>query len=249
MNILIIEDSNTVAHIISSVLSTYDYRCTIIDPRSIYTELSQKRKYSIFIINTSLKKMQTPILLRTIKNRDSNAYVIGISTKGTWKENVAFLNSGGDDVLDYPFPIQELAARVQSVLRRPRGNNGGVLRHGDIEVDTNIRSASIGEKELPLRKKEFSLLEYLVRNKGRVVSRAELLDHVWDYRRSTISNTVDVHVKRLRDKIDKKNLIETVHGFGYTIRDKKRSLKHHRHYKMNKGIVSFNLEYAWLYRI
>lgn len=220
MNILIIEESQTVAHIISSVLSTYDYRCSIIEPSEITKHLISSKRFPIFIINTSLKNNQSLALLRLIKSGISDAYIIGISTKSTWKENVAFLNGGADDVLDYPFPIQELVARVQSILRRPRGNNGGILRYKDLEIDTNSREAFVGEKELGLRKKEFSLLEYLVRNKGRVVSREELLDHVWDYRRSTMSNTVDVHVKRLRDKIEKKGFIETVHGFGYTIKGK-----------------------------
>jgi DNA-binding response OmpR family regulator len=88
-----------------------------------------------------------------------------------------------------------------------------------------LLTISKNKKEIPLRRREFALLEYMVRNKNRTISRAELLDHVWDYRRATGSNTVDVHIKRLRDKLMDKDIIETVHGFGYTVKEKKKEPK------------------------
>jgi len=94
---------------------------------------------------------------------------------------------------------------------------------GDVLLDTNNKTVSTKNSDIDLRKKEYQLLEYLVRNKNRTISRCELLDHVWDYRSYTGSNTIDVHIKRLRDKLPRKSLIETVHGQGYRIKDFKAS--------------------------
>jgi len=117
--------------------------------------------------------------------------------------------------------MQELLARIQSILRRPNNYVDSKIYIGDVLLDTQNKSISINNREVELRKKEYELLEYLVKNRNRTVSRCELLDHVWDYRSYTGSNTVDVHIKRIRDKISNKSLIETVHGQGYRVKERK----------------------------
>jgi DNA-binding response OmpR family regulator len=221
MNILIIEDSKSVAHIIDAVLMSNGFMTKIIRSKDFKLELFKNNLFEIVICNTGTEQESVNIL-KEIRAENNKILLMGISTKSTWKDKVAFLNNGGDDVLDYPFPMQELLARISSLLRRPKVSSGGIMRMADIEVDTDGKHVSIGKKELPLRRREYTLLEYMIRNKNRTISRSELLDHVWDYRRSTGSNTVDVHVKRLRDKIKDRDLIETVHGFGYMIRDRGR---------------------------
>ena len=141
--------------------------------------------------------------------------MLGVCNKGNWTEKVQFLNKGGDDVLTYPFPMQELLARIQTIMRRPSGYMDKNLYLGKYILDVDNRTIYEGNSEISVRKKEYDLLEYLVRNKDRVISRCELLDHVWDYREYVGSNTIDVHIKRLRDKLHDKNIIETVHGIGY----------------------------------
>jgi DNA-binding response OmpR family regulator len=225
MNVLVIEEARSVAQIIASILGAYDYRVSIAQPSQIYGEDFVTSNFEAVVMSTNLSKGRSITLLKTIRNRFPSIYVLGIATKATWKEKVEFLNAGADDVLDYPFPMQELLARIQSLLRRPKNNTGGILRFKNIEIDTDMKEVSVKNRAVPLRRREYSLLEYMVKNKGRTIGRAELLDHVWDYRRSTGSNTVDVHVKRLRDKLRDRKIIETVHGFGYTIREEEKEKK------------------------
>lgn len=217
MNILIIEDSKSVAHLLSSILNASKNITKTISSMDFSNRLLKDNLFEIVIINTAVV-YGIAKLLKEIRRETITPFILGISTKSTWKEKVNFLNMGGDDVLDYPFPIQELEARINSLLRRPKENTQGVIKLDDIEINTQLKQVTIGNKEVPLRRREFSLLEYMARNKDRTISRSELLDHVWDYRRSTGSNTVDVHIKRLRDKLMDKDIIETVHGFGYTVK-------------------------------
>jgi DNA-binding response OmpR family regulator len=219
MNVLVIEETRSVAQIISSILGAYDYRVSVADPVLIDNACLTSHSFEAVVMGVSISKNRSLTILRQIRQRRPDVYILGVATKSTWKEKVAFLNAGADDVLDYPFPMQELLARIQSLLRRPKSNTGGILRLKNIEIDTDMKEVYVNNQDVPLRRREYSLLEYMVRNKGRTISRAELLDHVWDYRRSTGSNTVDVHVKRLRDKLKDRDIIETVHGFGYTIRE------------------------------
>jgi DNA-binding response OmpR family regulator len=220
MNILIIEDSSSVSHIISSILRSREYIVKESTSNQFEERDIKSGVFELAIINTSLDR-STQELLKRIRTISKKMLLLGVSTKSTWKEKVEFLNCGGDDVLDYPFPMQELLARISSLQRRPKESNEGMLKFKDLEINSEAKNVTKSKKEIPLRRREFTLLEYMVRNKNRTVSRAELLDHVWDYRRATGSNTVDVHVKRLRDKLMDRDLIETVHGFGYTIKDKK----------------------------
>jgi DNA-binding response OmpR family regulator len=110
-------------------------------------------------------------------------------------------------------------------MRRPRSYIDKNIYIGDFLLDLDNRSVYKDDKDIEIRKKEYDLFEYLVRNKGRVVSRCELLDHVWDYREYIGSNTVDVHINRLRDKLEDRNLIETVHGVGYQVKDLEKDSK------------------------
>ncbi len=220
MNILIIEDYKSVAHILASILSANDYNCASITSSDVNDNVLKSPRFRVYILNLKLKRKSSLELVLRLKNLNPFAYIIGVSTKSSWKEKVEFLNHGGDDVLDYPFPMQELPARIRALQRRPKGDRSDVLRVRDFEIDTNTKEVAKGRRGINLRRREYTLLEYLVRNKGRIVGREELLEQVWDYRRITGSNTVDVHVKRLRDKLDDKSLIETVHGFGYIVKDK-----------------------------
>jgi len=220
MNCLIIEDSKTVAHIIRSTLSAYGYKATNNTSDEIADVSIKEGVYEVILVNTNLKKGNSIKVLKKVRSFSSSILIIGISDRGTWQERVEFLNLGADDVITYPFPVQELLARIQALLRRPKLSNGGRLYVGKVEIDTDLKSATKDTKDLCLRKKEYKLLEYMARNKNRTLTRAELIDHVWDYRKFTGSNTVDVHVKRLRDKLGDKSLIKTIHGFGYRIADK-----------------------------
>lgn len=224
MNILIIEDSKSVAHILNSILTTKGYITKSIGSDQINNRILKDNVFDLIILNTACN-INSISIIKEIRANIKNIFIIGLSTKSTWKEKVVFLNNGGDDVIDYPFPIDELEARIKALFRRPKENTNGVIKVKGVSIDSEGKQVRVSNKDIVLRRREFALLEYMARNKNRTISRAELLDHVWDYRRATGSNTVDVHVKRLRDKIMDKDLIETVHGFGYTIRDNKEEPK------------------------
>ena len=225
MNILIIEKSKTISHILKNTLVAYGYNITEDNADFGSENLVDRGLFEILIIDTNLNGKYTTVdILKKIKGKKNiKTKILGICSIGIWKDKVNFLNSGGDDVLSYPFPVQELIARIQSLLRRPNSYVDNRMYIGDILLDTTNKTVSVKNSDIDLRKKEYQLLEYLVRNRNRTVSRCELLDHVWDYRSYTGSNTIDVHVKRLRDKIPYKGLIETVHGQGYRVKDSKAS--------------------------
>jgi len=225
MNILIIEKSKTISHILKNTLVAYGYNITEDSADFGSENLVDRGLFEILIIDTNLNgKYTTENILKKLKEKKNiKTKILGICSIGIWKDKVNFLNSGGDDVLSYPFPVQELIARIQSLLRRPNSYVDSRMYIGDILLDTTNKTVSVKNSDIDLRKKEYQLLEYLVRNRNRTVSRCELLDHVWDYRSYTGSNTIDVHVKRLRDKIPCKGLIETVHGQGYRVKDSKAS--------------------------
>jgi DNA-binding response OmpR family regulator len=225
MNILIIENSSTLSQLISKSLDAYGYKVTLDNKDFTNKHLVDKNIFDLFIMNTNLDKGVTKKLLKYVIGKSKGSKVLGICNKGSWVEKVDFLNNGGDDVLTYPFPVQELLARIQSLMRRPRSYIDKNIYIGDFLLDLDNRSVYKDDKDIEIRKKEYDLFEYLVRNKGRVVSRCELLDHVWDYREYIGSNTVDVHIKRLRDKLEDKNLIETVHGVGYQVKDLEKDSK------------------------
>jgi DNA-binding response OmpR family regulator len=224
MNILIIEKSKTISYILKNTLIAYSYNVSEDNSEFNSENLVKRKIFEVIILDTNLiGKFSTIDILKRIKGlKNSDCKILGICSTGNWKDKVNFLNNGGDDVLSYPFPIQELIARIQSLLRRPINYIDSRMYIGEVVVDTRNKSVSVENRDVDLRKKEYELLEYLMRNRNRTVSRCELLDHVWDYRSYTGSNTVDVHIKRIRDKILKKGIIETVHGQGYRIKDRKR---------------------------
>ena len=221
MNILIIDNSNSLSHIIKKTLEAYDYNVAIDNDSFKQKYLVEEEKFSVIILNASLPKGSSFSILKDIKDVSPNTKILGICKRDGWKNKVVFLKEGADDVLTYPFPMQELLARIQSLIRRPNSYTTNKLYVRDIEVDTDMKIATKSKRDINLRKQEYSVFEYLLRNKNRTVTRYELMDHVWDYRKLNNSNTIDVHIKRIRDKIEDRGLIQTVHGVGYKIVDKK----------------------------
>ena len=220
MNILIIENSSTLSQIMEKTLDSYGYKVTL-DNENFGSKVYVKDGiFEFVILNTKLSGNRSEEILSYIIKHCPKTKVLGVCNNGGWPEKVNFLNHGGDDVLTYPFPMQELLARIQSVSRRPKSYVDSSLYLGNLVLDTNSKSIQKGNEDIEVRNKEYDLFEYLVRNKDRPISRCELLDHVWDYREYIGSNTIDVHINRLRKKLEDNNIIETVHGIGYVVRDR-----------------------------
>lgn len=221
MNILIIENSITLSQLITRTLEAYEYKVTVDNDNFENKKLIGKDIFDFVILNTNLGNDKTAKILDYIIKKKSNIKILGVCNKGNWTEKVQFLNKGGDDVLTYPFPMQELLARIQSLLRRPVSYVDKNIYIGNYILDVDNKCVYKDNSELDIRRKEYDLFEYLVRNKDRAISRCELLDHVWDYREYIGSNTIDVHIRRLRSKLKDSSMIETIHGIGYKVKNKK----------------------------
>lgn len=157
-----------------------------------------------------------------LRAKGNQTPIIMLTAKGQIRDRVTGLNAGADDYLVKPFSFEELLARVRALLRRPQDNIGNILRVGNLELDTITFEVKRGGQKIDLTQTEFSLLEYLMRNYGRVLSKTNIMNNVWDFEADILPNTVEAYVGYLRNKIDKafpdeQPLIQTVRGFGYKI--------------------------------
>lgn len=235
MNVLIIEDSDIISSFILKTLTAYGYNAHPVKSTDDLLKILESKRFDIVIVGSKLSFYKGSSVCKPIREKFPHLYIIGVISRGPWKDKVEMLQDGADDCISFPFPGQELLARIQSLLRRPRHAETQVLRCGNIELDPTLSEVSYKQKTIPVTKREFQLLDYMVRNRDRAIARAELLDHVWDYRKVMTSNTVDVHIQKIRNKFRKTytnedNLtpislknnpteIKTVHGVGYKLEE------------------------------
>ncbi len=217
MQTLLVEDSKLIAEALEISLNNYGYSTQTKTAEMFLKSNYYTKDFDILILNIDIN---LPLKrLERFRTESPELCLVGLNTSNNWTRKLLLLKNGFDDVLDYPFPSQEIIIRIQNILRRPKNTGSFLLTSKDLQIDTQAKRVMHNRSEIQLRKKEFCLLEYLIRNKNRTVSRNELLDHVWDYTKINNSNTVDVHIKRLRDKIRDRNIIQTVHGFGYRLKE------------------------------
>ena len=180
-------------------------------------------EYDVLIIDRMLPKLDGLALIGGLRAKGVETPVLILSALGQVDDRIKGLRAGGDDYLPKPYSFAELLARVE-VLSRRRGGRGEetVLRVGDLVLDRMSREVKRGEEDVSLQPREFRLLEYLMKHAGQVVTRTMLLENVWDYHFDPQTNVIDVHISRLRSKIDKgfsQPLLHTIRGAGYMIRD------------------------------
>ncbi len=183
-------------------------------------ELAQAYDYDLVILDLMLPRKGGMEVLQTLKSRGLRSAILVLTARDGVSDKVKALDSGGDDYLTKPFSIEEFLARVRALLRRGRPQSGAVLRVGDLCLDPASRTVSRQGRKIDLTNKEFALLEYLMRNAGRVVTRTMIAEHVWNIDFDTGTNVIDVYITYLRNKVDKgqsSRLIRTVRGIGYTI--------------------------------
>ena len=182
--------------------------------------------YDVLIVDRMLPELDGLGLVRTLRATDNRTPVLFLSALGQVEDRVKGLRSGGDDYLAKPYAFSELLARVESLGRRKQSQSGGAgpetaLRYEDLSLDLLSRRVERAGRELDLQPREFKLLEVLMRHAGQVMTRTMLLEKVWDYRFDPQTNVIDVHISRLRQKVDKDfpyPLIHTVRGAGYSLR-------------------------------
>jgi len=201
MNVLILDDSRTIPSLIERTISAYGYiPHTITSNHNIKSYLAGF-PIALVIINTSLMHADSMEICSHIRKNYPKIIIMGVQTRGTWEDRVKLLQQGADDCITFPFPTQELIARILALRRRPKKSRDTTISCGKIVMKPSQRRAYYDENPIPLTRKEYHLLEYLMMNNERVVSRSELLDHVWDYKQIINSNTVDVHIQKIRRKI------------------------------------------------
>ena len=184
--------------------------------------LAREKVHDVLIVDRMLPRLDGLTMIQTLRAEGVTAPVLILSALGDVDERVKGLRAGGDDYLAQPYAFTELLARVETLARRRAAEPQPTrLRTGDLEIDLLARTAQRAGKPILLQPREFKLLEYLMRNAGNVVTRTMLLENVWDYHFDPQTNVIDVHISRLRSKIDKgfgEPLLHTVRGAGYTIR-------------------------------
>ena len=223
MRVLLVEDEKGIANFIIKGLKTERFVVDWTVKSSEALLWGKVNDYDLAIMDIQIEGAQTGLqICRAVRERGKQYPIIVLSVTHDTAIKIEALNSGADDYLTKPFSLAELMARVRALLRREKVVIGPVLRVGDLELDINAHSVRRASHHLTLNRKEFSLLEYLMRNRGAILTRNMILEHVWEMTTDPFTNTVDVHIRYLRRKIDKgfKNkLIKTVHGHGYKIEE------------------------------
>ena len=217
MRILIVDDDIDLANAVQAALrKVYSVDVAFTATDGLYR--TQINAYDAVILDVNLPDMSGQNVCATLRSQGIVVPILMLTGVSDTIDKVAALDAGADDYLTKPFDLEELQARIRALLRRPPQVTSNILALEDLLLDTTHRTVNRGGEQVTLRKKEFELLEYLVRNKNRAVTRAMILEHVWDESADPYSNTVDVHIKYIRDHIDKKfptKLIHTVSGVGY----------------------------------
>ncbi|NLP17181.1 MAG: response regulator transcription factor [Clostridiales bacterium] len=222
--ILIIEDELKIARFLELELKHEGYEVLIAGEGRQGLEKALKENVDLVILDIMLPGINGIEVCRRIR-LESQVPIIMLTAKDDVSDKVAGLDTGADDYMTKPFAIEELLARIRVALNRKKNQKEPKLENleiGKLKLNLASRSAYYGEDELTLTKKEYELLEYMIRNKNIVLSREQLLNHVWDYEYFGDTNVVDVYIRYLRQKIDEKygvHLISTVRGVGYIIKD------------------------------
>lgn len=224
MRLLVVEDDAAIREFLDRSLTEAGYRVDAAQNAGEAERHAVEGIHDALIVDLNLPDMDGLDLIARLRAQGNSAPVLILSARRSVDERVRGLEQGGDDYLTKPFALAELLARLRNLLRRsgPSGAETTRLRVADLELDLVGREARRGGELLQLTPQEFSLLEYLCRNAGRVVTRTMILDHVWRMRIDTATNVVDVHIYRLRSKVDadgKRAIIHTIRGVGYVLKD------------------------------
>lgn len=222
MRILLIEDEHKLATAIKRALELQKYAVdAVFDGEEGFDLAVGEENYDLVISDIMLPGMDGIALCKRIRAEGIHTPILLLTAKGQVEDKVQGLDGGADDFMVKPFSFDELFARVRALVRRPKGERDPVLRVADLTLDPISFKVQRAGRDIHLSSREFSLLEYLMRNPDKVVSKTNIISHVWNYEADILPGTVEVHMKHLRDKVDapfNRKLIHTVRGFGYEMR-------------------------------
>jgi two-component system, OmpR family, copper resistance phosphate regulon response regulator CusR len=221
MRLLVVEDEKKVANFVRKGLEEEGYAVDVAADGENGLELALDQVHDLIILDIHLPRMNGLRVLQELRRKKVPTPVLLLTVRATIEDKVLGLDAGADDYLTKPFAFQELVARVRALLRRRVETEPPVLQIADLVLDPARRTVSRGGDKIELTAKEYSLLDYLIRNPGRVLTRTLIAEHVWDYDFDASTNVIDVYVNYLRRKIDagrEPKLIHTVRGVGYMLK-------------------------------
>jgi two-component system copper resistance phosphate regulon response regulator CusR len=221
VKVLVVEDDLTVGRFVKRGLEEQRMNVDLVDDGPQGLERASRGEYDVIVLDLRLPGMNGVEVLRTLRDRGIDTPVLVLTAQDAVDSKVQALRTGADDYVTKPFSFEELLARVEALGRRPREIVSPTFRIGDLSVDTASREVKRGEDVVDLTPKEYAVLEYLVRNEGRVLSRTLITEYAWGYNFDPGTNVVDVVINRLRKKIGQRDanpLIHTVRGVGYVMR-------------------------------
>ena len=222
MRILIVEDDHKIANAVKKGLEQESYAVDVEFNGKAGMGAAIDTSYDLIILDRMLPETDGITICTALRERGKSVPIIMLTAKGEIRDRIEGLNAGADDYLPKPFAFEELLARVRALLRRPKNLKDDKLVHGDLSFDRQTFEVKRANKQIQLSSKEFALLEYLMRNPGRILTKDNIIEHVWDYDADVLPNTVEVYIGYLRQKIDKPfqnhlPLIHTIRGFGYKL--------------------------------
>ncbi|MBV9865382.1 MAG: response regulator transcription factor [Abitibacteriaceae bacterium] len=220
MDILLIEDDIVIAELIKTGLAKAHFTVDVAHDGEKGLQLAQAGSYSVIILDLMLPRQDGWSICQSLRAQRDTTPILMLTARDTVEDRVRGLETGADDYLPKPFDFRELLARVRALMRRDKVHRSRLIQVGDLEIDTTSRSVRRGGQDIALTPREYTLLEFLAANEGRVVTREMIMDRVWRDDDS-YSNTVDVYITFLRRKIDAAHdvkLIQTIHRMGYMLR-------------------------------
>mgnify|MGYP001175814458 CR=1 FL=1 len=221
MKILVVEDEHRVAQAVREGLEQESYAVDVEFDGEDGLNAALADDYDVIILDVMLPLMDGFAVCKAIRNADKHTPILMLTAKDQDADVVSGLDNGADDYLAKPFSFEVLIARVHALLRRPKTATPDILAVEDLTLNTITKKVFRGKKEIYLSVKEFAILEYMMRNREKVLSKQNIMSHVWDFDSDILPNNVEVFIAYLRAKVDKPfkgvNLIQTVRGFGYTI--------------------------------
>lgn len=221
MRVLIIEDEKNLARILKKGLEENNFIADVSYDGEEGLYMAETYNFDAVLLDIMLPKLDGFSVLKALREKNITVPILMLTAKGDVEDRIKGLNIGADDYLPKPFDFTELLARLRSVIRRNKGRASALIRMHDLEIDLNAQTARRAGREIKLSSKEFRILEYLALNADRVISRSELIEHVYEMDFDLDSNVIDVYINFLRNKVDRgfeRQFIFTVRGSGYVLK-------------------------------
>jgi len=223
VRVLLIEDDVTISRLLKEGLEDESYAVDVAHDGNEGYRTAVADEYDVIILDIMLPGMNGYEVCRALRNDGNKTPILMLTARDAERDIVEGLDTGADDYLAKPFSFDVLLARIRALLRRPNEKLEEILQAGDLKLDPSLKKVTRASQEINLTAKEYGVLEYLMRNKGKVLSKEQIISHVWDFDADVLPNNVELFIMFLRRKIDKpfkSKLIHTVSGFGYKLEEK-----------------------------